>query len=149
MAKGKKQKDPFEFPKMDIPQIEIPKIVIPEIKSIDIEGMRGEKTKAAPSKKKRRPIDKNTRDAVWIKYMGNKVEGKCYCCGIRTIHITDFQVGHNKAVAKEGKDNISNLRPICGPCNRGMRTMSIEQYKAKYFGKKPETKPKKKKTAKK
>lgn len=82
---------------------------------------------------KRRQIDKNTRDAVWIKYMGNKVEGKCYCCKLRTIHITDFQVGHNKAVAKGGSDNISNLRPICGPCNRGMGTMSIEKYREKYF----------------
>lgn len=65
--------------------------------------------------------------------MGNKAEGKCYCCEIRTIHITDFQVGHNKAVAKGGSDNISNLRPICGPCNRGMGTMSIEKYREKYF----------------
>ena len=83
---------------------------------------------------KRRPIDKSTRDAVWLKYMGKKAEGKCYCCKIRPIHFTDFQVGHNKAVAKGGKDNISNLRPICAPCNRGMKTMSIEQYKKKYFG---------------
>lgn len=83
---------------------------------------------------KRRQIDKNTRDAVWIKYMGNKVEGKCYCCKLRTIHITDFQVGHNKAFAKGGSDNISNLRPICGPCNRGMGAkMSIEKYREKYF----------------
>lgn len=82
---------------------------------------------------KRRPIDKNTKDAVWIKYMGNKVEGKCCCCNIRTIHITDFQVGHNKAVARGGNDNIINLRPICGPCNRGMGTMSIDKYREKYF----------------
>jgi len=143
MAKGKKQEDPFGLPKIEIPRIEIPRIEIPEIKPIDMGDIWGEKPKPKPSKKKRRPIDKNTRDAVWIKYMGNKVEGKCYCCGIRTIHITDFQVGHNKAVAKEGKDNISNLRPICGPCNRGMGTMSIEQYKAKYFGKKLGTKRKK------
>ncbi|WP_164888477.1 HNH endonuclease [Methanosarcina sp. MSH10X1] len=81
---------------------------------------------------KRRTIDKNTRDAVWIKYMGNKVEGKCYCCKIRTIHVMDFQVGHNKAVAKGGNDNISNLRPICGPCNRGMGTKSIEKYREKF-----------------
>lgn len=65
--------------------------------------------------------------------MGNKVEGKCYCCKTRTIHVMDFQVGHNKAVAKGGNDNISNLRPICGPCNRGMGTMSIEKYREKYF----------------
>lgn len=84
-------------------------------------------------KPKRKPINKNLRDSVWLKYMGNKAEGKCYCCQIRTIHITDFQVGHNKAVAKGGNNDISNLRPICGPCNRGMGTMSIEKYKNKYF----------------
>ena len=102
-------------------------------------------------KKPRRQIDKNTRDAVWLKYIGNKVEGKCYCCKIRTIHITNFQVGHNKAVAKGGKDNINNLRPICGPCNRGMGTMSIEQYRKKYFAKptKKKTGAKKKTTKKK
>ncbi len=92
---------------------------------------------------KRKPIDKSTRDAVWIKYLGNKVEGKCYCCKIRTIHFTDFQVGHNKAVAKGGDNNISNLRPICGPCNRGMGTMSIEQYRKKYYGKKTQKSKKK------
>jgi 5-methylcytosine-specific restriction endonuclease McrA len=89
---------------------------------------------------KRRPIDKNTRDAVWLKYMGNKVEGKCYCCKIRPIHITDFQVGHVIAVVNGGKDNISNLRPICGPCNRGMKTMNLEQYKKNIFSKKSATK---------
>jgi len=90
--------------------------------------------------RKRRPIDKNTRDAVWLKYMRNKAEGKCYCCRIRTIHITDFQVGHVKAVAKGGKDNINNLRPICGPCNRGMGTMSIEQYRKRFEKPKPKRK---------
>lgn len=91
-------------------------------------------------KSTRRPIDKNTKDAVWFKYMGkNKNEGKCYCCEIRTIHITDFQAGHVIAVANGGKDDISNLRPICGPCNRGMKTMNLEQYK-KIFRKKSATK---------
>ncbi len=84
-------------------------------------------------KPKRRKIDKNVRDAVWLKYMGNKAEGKCYCCQIRYIHITDFQIGHNKAVAKGGTDHINNLRPICGPCNRGMGTISIERYKQTHF----------------
>lgn len=82
---------------------------------------------------KRRPIDKATRDAVWIKYMGDSTKGVCYCCGIRPIHFTEFHVGHNKAVVKGGNDNISNLRPICSPCNTGMKTMSIEQYKKKYY----------------
>jgi len=83
----------------------------------------------------RKSIGKPLRDQVWLKYMGNKAQGKCYCCRIRPIHITDFQVGHNKSVAKGGKNNISNLRPICGPCNRGMGTKSIERYRKVHFSK--------------
>lgn len=83
----------------------------------------------------RKSIGKPLRDQVWLKYMGNRAQGKCYCCKIRMIHITDFHVGHNKAVAKGGKNNISNLRPICGPCNRGMSTKSIEWHRKKYFSK--------------
>lgn len=102
-------------------------------------GLPGQKPKGG-----RKPIGKPLRDQVWLKYMGNKAQGKCYCCKIRMIHITDFHVGHNKAVAKGGKNNISNLRPICGPCNRGMGTKSIEWYRKKYFSKGGKKKPTKK-----
>ena len=52
---------------------------------------------------KRKPIGKALRDNVWIKYIGNKTQGKCYCCKNKPIHFTDFEVGHNKAVAMGGK----------------------------------------------
>ncbi len=94
---------------------------------------------------KRRPIDKNIRHLVWTKYNKSSLSGKCYVCKT-PITFQHFHVGHNKAVAKGGKDNINNLRPICSSCNNSMRTMSIEQYKAKYFGgKKPTKKSGKKK----
>lgn len=96
-----------------------------------------------PTGRGRKPIGKPLRETVWLKYMGNKAQGKCYCCRIRQIHFTEFQVGHNKSVAKSGKNNISNLRPICGPCNRGMGTKSIEWYRKVHFskgGKKKRTK---------
>ena len=99
-----------------------------------------------PKKTKRVRFDKNIRHAVWAKYIGEKTEGKCYCCGSRTIHITDFQVGHNKAIAKGGKNQISNLRPICGPCNRGMGTTTLESYKKKHFSKTDSTTSKSKTT---
>ncbi|MFH1455765.1 MAG: HNH endonuclease signature motif containing protein [archaeon] len=98
--------------------------------------------------KKRKTISKSLRLQVWEKYMKNKIEGKCYCCKIRTIHYTDFQVGHNKAVAKGGNNHISNLRPICGLCNRGMKTKSIEAYRKKHFSK-PKLKIAPKRTSKK
>ena len=113
-------------------------ISIKPIKIIDIFAPK------KPSGGRRKPIGKPLRDQVWLKYMGNKAQGKCYCCKIRTIHITDFHVGHNRAVAKSGKNNIFNLRPICGPCNRGMGTKSIEWYRKKFFSKGGKKKPTKK-----
>jgi len=84
---------------------------------------------------RRRTIPKAVKNSVWAKYIGaNKAEGKCYVCK-RTIHITDFDLGHNKARSKGGSDNISNLRPICRTCNTSMGTQSIESFKAKHFGK--------------
>ena len=84
---------------------------------------------------KRKKIPVALKNTVWSKYIGaDKAEGKCYVCG-RTIHITDFDLGHNKAVARGGKDNLNNLRPICRTCNSSMGTMSIERFKAKYFSK--------------
>jgi 5-methylcytosine-specific restriction endonuclease McrA len=95
-------------------------------------------------RKTRREIPKGVRIDVWNEYIGkDKLEGKCYVCG-NIIRITDFEVGHNKAVAKGGSDRKENLRPICRKCNLSMGTKSIEAYKRKYY-----SKPKKKLTTKK
>ncbi|MBI2872906.1 MAG: HNH endonuclease [Chloroflexi bacterium] len=83
--------------------------------------------------RRRRSIPKAVKDQVWFKYIGaGKAEGKCYVCG-RTIHIVDFDVGHNRAKSKGGGDSIDNLRPICRTCNTSMGTQSIEVFKAKHF----------------
>lgn len=90
-------------------------------------------------KRERKGIPKHVKESVWGKYIGmDKAEGKCYVCD-KTIHITDFEVGHNRAISKGGSDYLSNLRPICRSCNLSMGTMSIESYKKKFY-----TKPKKK-----
>jgi 5-methylcytosine-specific restriction endonuclease McrA len=82
---------------------------------------------------RRTSIPKAVKVQVWNIYIGaDKAEGKCYVCG-RTIHVTDFDLGHNQAVAKGGKNNISNLRPICRTCNTSMGTQAIESFKKKYF----------------
>lgn len=91
----------------------------------DLRSLKGKRAKPT--------IPKHVRDEVWRRYIGmDKAEGKCYVCG-RTIHITDFEVGHNRAVSKGGSDKVTNLRPICKGCNRSMGTMSIEAFKRKYF----------------
>jgi 5-methylcytosine-specific restriction endonuclease McrA len=91
----------------------------------------------------RKAISKDLREKVWLKYMGNRVQGKCYCCRIKPIHYTDFYVGHDKAVAVGGSNHITNLRPICRSCNLGMKTKSIEWYRKKYYAE-PSIKPKRK-----
>ncbi|MDH5733951.1 MAG: HNH endonuclease [Candidatus Bathyarchaeota archaeon] len=98
--------------------------------------------------KPRKGIPKRVKNAVWDKYIGmDKALGKCYACN-QTIHITDFEVGHNKAVSKGGSDRITNLKPICRTCNRYMGTSSIEAYKRKYFSSRSQWKSKgKKKTS--
>jgi len=89
--------------------------------------------KKTPKKiEKRRPIDKNVKAAIWKIYNGNIIEGKCYVCG-ELITITNFDAGHNIAVANGGDDNITNLRPLCRSCNGSMGIMDIEDYKNRYF----------------
>ena len=83
-------------------------------------------------------IDKGVKENVWIKYMKNKTEGKCYCCKTRIIHFMRFDIGHNIPKSRGGSDNITNLRPICRPCNTGMgNRYTIEEYREKYYGVKP------------
>lgn len=106
--------------------------------------------KKAERKRVRRKIPKHIKELVWAKYIGiNEMTGKCNVCG-RPIHFTRFEVGHNKAVAKGGSDNINNLRPICRSCNLAMGTMSIATFKRKHFSKPTKKKvPKKRRKTKK
>ena len=78
-------------------------------------------------------VPKAVHDSVWKKYMGNKTEGRCYCCKLEPITFFNFEVGHNKARIKGGSDDIENLRPICKTCNTSMATQSIENFRAKHF----------------
>jgi len=84
----------------------------------------------------RTPVPKSVKERVWAIHIGmDKAEGKCFAgCG-RTIHMMDFEVGHNKAVSKGGSNRLDNLRPICKKCNRSMRTRSIEEFKREHFSK--------------
>ena len=123
---GKKAYTPTKKSDIIVALLKSSKITTKKIKEIS-EPVSKEKSG------KRKPIPKAVREQVWDKYMkATERVGKCYCCGWRPITDSDFEVGHNKAVAKGGRDHINNLRPICKSCNRSMGTMSIEVYKRKY-----------------
>ena len=82
----------------------------------------------------RKAIPKSVKIIVWEKNTNSdSTKGKCYVCK-REIKIQDFEVGHNKAVAKGGGNNVKNLRLLCRTCNRSMGTQSIEVFKRTYFG---------------
>ena len=95
------------------------------------------------SNRRRKRIPKHVKELVWARYIGaDKAYGKCSASCGRRIHFMNFEVGHNKALAKGGSNHISNLKPICRSCNQAMGTMSIEAFKREYFSgatRKPKT----------
>lgn len=66
-------------------------------------------------------IPRALREQVWIVWVGKKFNNKCsvsWCTNI--ISVFDFECGHNVPESKGGSTDLSNLRPICGKCNRSM-----------------------------
>lgn len=82
-------------------------------------------------KNRKQKIPKSLKNKVWDKYIGQKYgTGDCQSCyGI--IDSKYFECGHVRAEAKGGKLNLSNLRPICGLCNRSMGTLNLKEYQQK------------------
>lgn len=67
-------------------------------------------------------IPKALREQVWMTFCGDRwFKHKClvsWCENIITPF--NFEVGHNVPESKGGTTDISNLRPICGKCNKSM-----------------------------
>lgn len=79
--------------------------------------------------RKKRHISKSVKALIWEMYIGRHIiEHKCLCCKLRNIRIDDFHAGHVQSEYNGGSDELSNLRPICGQCNSGMRTTNMIEY---------------------
>lgn len=79
-------------------------------------------------KSKRKAFKEAERIAVWDKYVGEDArKGKCFVCQ-SVISLTHFEVGHVKAVAKGGSDEMRNLRPVCSLCNRSCGTENMSDF---------------------
>lgn len=70
--------------------------------------------------KRKKTIPAPVRKESWDKYIGNNVSSKCLCCNHNDIHALNFDCGHIIAESKGGKTIVTNLRPICSPCNKSM-----------------------------
>lgn len=83
--------------------------------------------------KGRKKLPPKLRNKVWNKFFNQEAfSGKCTVCK-DPITKDDYQCGHITAVAKGGTDNLDNLAPVCGSCNRGMMTENMDVYRKKYF----------------
>lgn len=79
---------------------------------------------------RKKSIPKAVRMKVWLKYIGNVLDGECYCCN-REIKIDLFEAGHVISEHNGGQIRIDNLRPICKPCNCSCGTMNLDDFKKK------------------
>lgn len=81
------------------------------------------------NRKPKQSIPKPLKDLVWDTYVGKQYgTGKCRCCWIAEIDSKSFECGHVKSEATGGKLTVSNLRPICGKCNRSMGKMHFFKF---------------------
>ena len=75
-------------------------------------------------------IPSSLKHNIWIKYIGEKYEGKCgvtWC--VNKITPFTFEAGHNIPYSKGGSTTIDNLRPICSDCNKSMgNRYTIDEY---------------------
>lgn len=66
-------------------------------------------------------IPKAVREQLWLLHCGQVYQHKClvsWCQNRMTVF--DFECGHNIPQSKGGATHLSNLRPLCSRCNKGM-----------------------------
>ena len=86
------------------------------------------------SGQQRTSVTQAMRRAVWIREFGERnAVGHCHVCR-GEILLMNFDVGHVRAVARGGATELSNLQPICRPCNLGMGTADMHEFREAHFG---------------
>lgn len=78
--------------------------------------------------KRKSTISVVLREQCWRKRNGDRMTGKCFCCG-RPITYNEFECSHIVAEAKGGITTIENLEPCCRTCNRSMGTQNLNEFK--------------------
>ena len=91
---------------------------------------------ASQIKRKRKNIPAKVRQMTWRKYMGNSMDGKCWCCG-DSICFENWHAGHVHPSSKGGPDSVENLRPLCSSCNLSMSNKHMADFIKLYHMKGP------------
>lgn len=82
-------------------------------------------------KKIRKSIPSKIRQMVWRKYIGNSLDGTCWCCH-DGLSYESWHAGHIQPASLGGPDTVDNLRPLCPSCNLSMRNMPMYDFIHKY-----------------
>lgn len=81
---------------------------------------------------KRKTILAPMKQLVWNTYIGkNERKGLCYCGS--EIDTFNFECGHVLSVKEGGLNTLINLRPICGKCNKSMKSINMKKYYESHF----------------
>lgn len=88
-----------------------------------------------PTAPSRVSIPKAVRHAVWNASFGREAGlGQCYCCS-GVVSQQDFECGHVMSVACGGGNDLENLKPVCGACNKSIGPSNMDDFKAAFgFG---------------
>lgn len=82
----------------------------------------------------RKNIPSSVRMSVWDNNIpGNVRVGNCYVCSSE-IKFENFHCGHIVSVKDNGTNNITNMKPICVPCNTSMGAKNMDEFKREYYG---------------
>jgi hypothetical protein len=112
-------------PDIRIPSAKLPRVSLP---GATLPGVSLPTPKNVPGEGDWERITPATQAKVWKKRFGFRKTGVCVCCHQRTIYRDDFVCGHRRAYARGGSNDVSNLEPLCGRCNRKMGTHDLESW---------------------
>lgn len=90
-------------------------------------------TNLPKKERKKENIPKSVKTHVWNLYIGSHInEHRCLCCKKTYVKNTDFHCGHVVSENDGGTREISNLRPICAPCNHSMGSLNMIDFVKMY-----------------
>ena len=77
--------------------------------------------------KNKEKITKVIRSDLWKQYFKDSFNGVCVCCDYK-ITYDSFEAGHIVSRMRGGDTKLSNLKPVCGSCNKDMGVMNMLSY---------------------